>query len=302
MMPSIALARGNVLLSLMLAGGLATAGPPASTNFSYSVAPLYHFDSGLEDGGKAGFAGVFTSLGGSWKLGGGSSLGMRLSFDYEDWRFDEPQGFGGLTPWTNLYRLGVSLPYSYATEDGWLLSLTPTLMYSGESDADFSKALEYGATATLARKFGPDLTLGLGVAAFARIEETKVFPFLIVNWNITDRLRLTNPFAAGPAGPAGLELAYRLDGDWEAGLGATYRSYRQRLAEDGPFPDGVGENQYIPVYVHVGRNLTDTIKLRLYAGAALGGQLRVENEAGDRLYEEDQDPAAMLGLALIGRF
>ena len=70
MMPPTAFACGTSLLSLLLAVGLAAAGPPASPNFSYSVAPLYHFDSGLEDGGTVGFAGVFTSLGGSRKLGG----------------------------------------------------------------------------------------------------------------------------------------------------------------------------------------------------------------------------------------
>jgi len=302
MMPSNAFTRRGAFVTLLLAAGVATAEPMPAANFSYSIAPLYHVESGLDAGGEAGFAGVFTTLGGSWTLAEGASLGLRLAFDYEDWRFDQPQGFGGFAPWNNLYRLGLSLPYNYATGGGWVWGLTPTLMYSGESGADFSKALEYGATISLARKLRPDLTLGLGFGAYERIEETKVFPFLIVNWNITDRLRLTNPFPAGPAGPAGLELAYRLDGGWEAGLGATYRSYRQRLDEGGPFPDGVGENSYIPLYVHIGRNLTDGIKLRFYAGATLSGQLRVEDEDGDRLYEDDQDPAAMLGLALIGRF
>ncbi|WP_295406055.1 DUF6268 family outer membrane beta-barrel protein [uncultured Thiocystis sp.] len=287
-------------LTTVILTGSAAAQAPA--DFSYSISPLLHTESDLDGGGEAGFAGVLTTFGRSWTLDRQSSLGLRLQADYEDWRFDRVGGFGGVEPWGQLYRVGLSASYGFMTDDGWRLSVTPTVEYSGESGANFSDALEYGATVSAARRIRPDLTLGLGVGAFARIEENSLFPFLIVDWRITDRLRLSNPFLAGPAGPAGLEMSYALNAGWEAGIGASYRSYRHRLDEDGPFAGGVGENRYIPVYLRIGRDLSKTLKLSLYAGAATSATLRVEDANGNRLYEEDQDPAAMLGLSLIGRF
>ncbi|WP_201098368.1 DUF6268 family outer membrane beta-barrel protein [Thiocystis minor] len=302
-MTKLVFVRGaHALAAVMLAGSTAVFAESSPTNISASLTLLQHVESDLDAGGEAGFTGVFATVGGLWTRGPRSSLGLRLKIDFEDWNFDHVGGFGGATPWGDLYRVGLSVPYGYVTEGGWRLGLTPTVEYSGEADARLSDALEYGATVTAARRIRSDLTLGFGVGVYARIEETSLFPFLMVDWRITDRLRLTNPLVAGPTGPAGLELSYALNSGWEVGMGAAYRSYRHRLDRDGPFPGGVGENRYIPVFVRVGREFSETLKINLYAGAAMDSMLRVEDANGNRLYEEDQDPAAMLGLSLSGRF
>jgi hypothetical protein len=293
----------HVACALVLSTGIGAVSMAQSPpGVSFSIAPVVQFDSDLDSGGDAAYAAILTSLGTSWRIDERSSLGVRLRLDYEDWHFDKPLGFGGEQPWDRLYRAGISVPYGFTTEGGWRLGLTPTIESSGESGANFSDTLEYGATASVSRAVRPDLTLGVGVGVFEKIEETSAFPFLIIDWRINDRLRLTNPFPAGPAGPAGLELSYALDSGWTAGVGAAYRSFRFRLDSDGPFPDGVGEHRFIPVFVQLGRDLTENLSFKLYAGAATETTLRVEDEKGRRLYEEDQDPAAMLGVSVIGRF
>jgi len=69
--------------------------------------------------------------------------------------------------------------------------------------------------------------------------ETKGFPYIAVDWKITDDLRLSNPFARALR-PAGLELSY---GSLIAGDrgGGAYRSFRFRLDDSGVAPNGVGE-------------------------------------------------------------
>jgi len=292
----------RALAAFLLAGGfISSPGLPAA-DYSYSVVPIYQFDSDLDSGGSAGYTGVLASVGRSWTIDPGASLGFRLRFDYEDWRFDDLGAFGGLAPWSEVYRGGLAIPYSVTTDGGWRWSLTPTVEYAGESGAKFSDSLEYGASLVAARAIRPDLTLGLGAGVYYRIEETSAFPFVMIDWRITDRLRLSNPTAGGPSGPAGLELRYALDSGWEVALGAAYRSDRFRLDRDGPFPGGVGEQRAVPVLASIGRQLSDGLSLRLYAGAALGSTLRVEDEDGRRLYDEDRDPAAMVGLLVSGRF
>ena len=112
---------------------------------------------------------------------------------------------------------------------------------------------------------------------FYRIEKASAFPFLIVDWRIYDCWRLVNPLSSGPTGPAGLELNYRFDGNWTAGIGAAYRSLRFRLSDTGPVRNGVGEERGVPVFVHVTRRLGNEMALYFYGGVVAGGSLRVEN-------------------------
>jgi hypothetical protein len=299
-MPAPTLSRG-VAAAFVLASAGVSAQPPGS-GYSFAIAPFAHFDSDLDSGGEASFAGVFTSLGRRWALDERSSLGFRLAFDYEDWDFNGPVAFGGSDPWGEIYRLGLSLPYAYAAGNGWLWTVTPTVGYSGESGASSSDAIEYGATLSAAQRVRPNLLLGFGVGLFEQIEDTNVYPFVIVDWRIDERWRLSNPLPAGPAGPAGLELSYDLAGGWETGLAVTYRSKRFRLDSDGPFPDGVGEHRYIPVVARVGRSLSETLQLDFYLGAETGTKLRIEDRNGNRLFSDDQDSGFLLGASLVGRF
>jgi hypothetical protein len=249
-----------------------------------------------------GYAAVFTAFRGNWTLDSHSSLGVGLRFDAEDWRFNDIGTLGGVQPWDRLYRVGLSIPYSYTTDGGWRWTFSPTVEYSGESGASVSDSVEYGALVSAARRFHTGLTLGLGVGVYDRIEETRAFPFLIVDWRISDRLRLTNPLITGPAGPAGLEISYTLGSGWEAGIAAAYRSFRFRLDENGAIPNGIGENQNVPLVGRIGRKISDTLSFNFFVGATLAGNLRAEDQNGNRLYDVDRDPAALIGLSLAARF
>jgi hypothetical protein len=99
-----------------------------------------------------------------------------------------------------------------------------------------------------------------------------------------------------------VELNYRFDNGWVLGGGAAYRALRFRLREDGPFPNGIGEERGVPGFVHAARALGRTLRLDLYAGAIFGGELRVENASGDELITDDFDAVPFLGATLTARF
>jgi hypothetical protein len=170
------------------------------------------------------------------------------------------------------------------------------------SSADSAFAVGACAVATIAKVFSPDLVLGLGVSVFRRINETNALPFLIVNWKINDRWRVANPFEAGPAGGGGLELVYAPDDHWEFAAGATYRSYRFRLSEDGPTPNGIGENSFIPVFARISRTLTKELRFDFYATIQTAGKLTVDNSNGSGRYSEDYKVAPGMGATLAYRF
>lgn len=291
------------LVATAAAPALAQTAPgPTEWRWSYSAAGFNVFRSDLDNGGSAGMAGLFVGLSGVKPIDSKLAISTAIRFDLLDFSFRNPTAFGGVAPWNRVYQPGISVGVSYLLDNGWRLGFVPTVQYSGESGAKFGDAIIWGALASASKSFSKDLTLGLGVAGFSRIEKTSFFPFIIVNWRITENLRLANPFAAGPAGPAGLELVYDLGGGWETGVGAAYRSFRFRNSEDAPTPNSIGEARMIPVFARIAKNLTPTMQLELMAGATIGNQLKLYDQGGDRLVAENQDAAPFVALTFSGRF
>ncbi len=58
----------------------------------------------------------------------------------------------------------------------------------------------------------------------------------------------------------------------------------------------------MPLVARIGRKISDTLSFNFFVGATLAGNLRAEDQNGNRLYEEDRDPAALIGLSLAARF
>jgi hypothetical protein len=147
----------------------------------------------------------------------------------------------------------------------------------------------------------PDLMLGVGTGIFERLDQSEVFPYVVVDWKINEQLRLTNPFRAGPVGPAGLELVYTPDGAGD-GCGRAYRSYRFRLDDSSVVADGIGEVDFWAPFVRVGWRLGEHYRFDINGGATVGGSIAIEDENGNQLGETDYDTAPFAGVTLSGRF
>ncbi|MBS1178601.1 MAG: hypothetical protein H6R06_3013 [Proteobacteria bacterium] len=278
----------------------AQAQAPAARSF-VSVSPVFE-EADFDEGGDFSVGGVILRAGTSTGFGEGRRIGLTLNYDYFDYSFDDPVAFGGAAPWQVVQRYGFAVPLSFALQDGWSVGVSPQMDWFRENGAKTSDALVWGATATAVKRFDDGNLLGLGLAAFSGIEESKFFPFPIVSWQLSPRWRLVNPLAAGPTGPAGLEIDYLADGGWTIGVGAAWRSTRYRLSQSGPVANGVGEISGAPVFLRVSRDFAGAYTLNLYAGVVAGGQIRIEDSNGRKLVEEDFDTSPIVGANLTLRF
>ena len=267
-----------------------------------SAAPWIQGSADLDGGGDFRAAGLILRAGATRPFGNGHQAGLTFSYDFTDYRFSSPAAFGGLAPWDDVHRVGLSTPFVIRGTGGWGFLVTPSLDYLMEEGASSSDALSYGAVLAASRRFDADLQLGLGFGIFDQLEEVKVFPFIVVDWKLGERWRLANPLPAGPTGGGGLELNYRFDAGWTLGGGAAYRSVRFRLSEDGSFANGIGETRSVAAFLHAARDLGPNSRLGLYAGALFAGELRVESASGDELARQDFDPAPFFGAALSLRY
>lgn len=271
-------------------------------DYSFSYTPVYQFETDLDAGGSFDVGRHYLNFEAMQQLNRDLRLGLGLSYGYEDWNFDDRTDIAGASLWSDLHRAGVSLPIFYRAGNSWTLGLTPTVEFSGESGAEFSDSLIYGGVISASRSFGDNLFLGLGFGIFDELEETVFFPFIVIDWQIGPRFRLANPYRAGPAGPAGLELIYAPAETWELGIGGAYRSLRYRKDDGGAVPDGVVENEFFVGFLRIGKSLSRAFSLDLSGGFLFNGELSIEDADGNGIGDEDYDPAPFAALTFSGEF
>ena len=171
---------------------------------------------------------------------------------------------GASTTCGDVRRYGVSVPVSRALSNDWSLTVAPSVDWFGEK-----------VPATASPGSGAPWCRGETVWAATAWEWA---------WGVRpdredqrlpggDRgLAPERPLALGQSaaqqsGLAGLELDYRFDGDWTAGVGVAYRSVRFRLNDRASAP-GVGESG-VPLFLRVTLEANGAAP----GGAVVGGKL-----------------------------
>ena len=226
---------------------------------------------------------------------------VNAGYQYEHWSFSSPSAFGSDAPWGSINRPSVGFKVGYQVQPDIGLFVAPQFEWDYETGAGEGGGQNFGAVLGATKIFSRDLVVGLGAGVFHQINETKVFPFLIVNWKIDDKWKLANPLPAGPAGGAGLELVYAIDDNWDLAAGGTYREYRFRLKNSGPNANGIGQNQGIPLFARLTRKLGPNGRLDLYAGATVAGTLKLRDQDGNTLVSSDYNAAPFVALDARGR-
>ncbi len=295
---------------LLMISGLAhsaeeTAGPPVSEGpykASLSVGWVPDFD--LDSGGKAGATLLQASFGGSWQLDPAQRLGFSVQYAQQDWSFDQPAAWGVDTPWQDLSRFALSVPYSRVnTRTGWAYSIIPGMDFSRESGASSSDSFSYGVNAAVTRFLGKDRMIGGGVAIWQRLDGFQAFPFLAINWKLSEHWRLANPFQVSVVGPAGLEAVWSPKPGFEMGFGATWREYEYRLAASNPVaPGGILVDSTIPVYMRAETKFNESARLNLYLGAGVGGEFEFLDANENTVSTEEHSLMPIVGLTFSGQF
>jgi len=273
---------------------LAQPAPPDSVSVSTSLTGIGQLESRLDQGGNFSWNGVIAQGAVARQFTPDFSAAISLRYGYESWQFDTPSALGTVAPWGDVNRPAVGFRFAQQISPQLGVFIAPELEWSYESGASASDAKNFGAVFGATRFFSPTLVLGIGAGIFRQIDKTRIFPLLIVNWQIDEHWRVSNPFQAGPAGGAGLEIVRALGGQWELAAGASVRDYRFRLRDDGPAPNGIGRNQGVPVFARLTRQLGPRGHLDLYAGAVTAGKLRVLDSSGATLSSSNYRPAPLL--------
>lgn len=274
----------------------------AETCSRFSYAPIYQLETDMGAGGSFDVQRHFLRFDVTQIINHHWMVGVGLGFDFERWNFSDITAFAGVDLWDELFRPGLSIPIFYSPGGNWQFGIIPSVEIAGSSGADVSESLSYGSVLSAAYAFGPNLTLGLGAGVFRRLDQTEAFPYIVIDWEINSRLRLANPFQAGPVGPVGLELSYTPNDNWEMGLGGAYRSYRFRLGDSSAVTGGIGQVDFWAPFLRLGRKLGQRYQLDINVGATVDGSITIEDENASKIGETDYDTAPFLAVTLKGQF
>lgn len=271
---------------------------------SVSVVGINQSNTDLNSGGSFGWSYASASLGLMNTVSPVTTVGMSLRYDTEFWNWSNMQTYnlGGKNPWGTIQSPGVSFFYSHKFDSDWKLNLIPTLESTGEQGAELGDSLTYGAIINASKQLSPTLNLGLGTGVFRQIDTNRIFPFVVIDWKITDRWNLNNPFPGGPAGGAGLELSYAVTPQFKVSGGAAYRSYRFRLSNSSAYAGGVGQHKFIPVFARFSYAFDRTTLLDLYTIANVGGSVSAIDPNGNTALSTNYKTTPAIALSLVKRF
>ena len=266
----------------------------------------YQADTDMDDGGEFNLMRAGIGLNAAFDVNSELRLDATVAYQFDSYDFSGRTGFGGLDPWEDINSLRMRIGARYIIDDQWAVFGGPILSFSAEDDASFSNSFTAGGVAGASYRMSDTFTLGFGYGVFGQIDDdTKIFPFFTFNWKASDQLTIRSaelPVGMNARGGGGIEAAWALSDTWELALGAQYQTSRFRLDDEGVAPDGVGESRSVPIYVSSKWSITPNCMVGAFVGVVVGGELRLENDGGNRISEEDFDPAPLLGGRVSFRF
>lgn len=227
------------------------------------------------------------------KIFAGVSLGYgQLNYDWNQFSSTPLANTVTLGDWQHINRYSASLSFIFKPEDKWLFILSSKMQKAYAANASASDAISYGSVLTGMYSFPNDNRLGVGVAYLNDLDEVKIMPFVAVKWQINDQWSLTNPFSAGFAGPAGIELRYQYNKNWQFGWGGSRRSQRFLLNDK---PQNAEINEWVS-FARFGWEITPQLTLNTYTGFIFNGELNISDP--DQKYKMDNQGAAAVSVDL----
>jgi hypothetical protein len=206
-------------------------------------------------------------------------------------------GFSTGDPWETILTMRLVTKLRYQLSEQWGVFAGGVFISAAETDADWGDSFSGGGLVGVDFRHSKSLSVSLGVAMITQLaDDARLTPMVSLNWLPHEH------WAVRVGAAAAGEVTYRVTKPVELGLGLLYKQRRFRLDDSGVAPDGVGEDNNLPLRLHLGWDITPQISLHFLGGAALGGEVRLDDRNGNRINKQDYDPAPYVGLRFVGGF
>jgi hypothetical protein len=279
--------------------------PPMSATVQYG----HQFQADVEDAGtKIARDTAFFGLNQRFKLGERTTLFTLETYTLHAYDFSGRSGTNNRYRWDDVHRIVLAGMVGHDLNENWRLLGGAMIRSWGEGGAQFGDTLSGGLLAGFDYHTGPDFSIGLIVGALSKLGGgVGLIPVPTLRWNMTPDWHLNVGMVQLVDPGVGAMISHDFTKELSLGAGFTYQSRQYRLADKtrvtptGARPNrtddgGIGQETEFPVFAVLRYQPTPKIQLDVHGGVALGGNVRVEDEDGGRIRDDDYDPAGLLGL------
>lgn len=306
-------------------GAVAVEPPDQREPYRIDAAYAHRFETDVDNNGKFSEENVFARFASRTKLSSTIDWHNVFMYGFSAYDFSNTDRGGW---WGDVHSLTYVPTLSWQVNKRWSVFGGPVLQVAAESGGDFGDGVSGGAVGAFSWSPDPSLRVGAGLVALSRLEsDATLAPIPIVHWQFAENWRLRSGlqnFAARQG--FGGEIGWAPSDSIELSAGIAFQRLRFRMDDDGPtclpgdpqcsrtqsgqptgnvgspIKDGVGDDRSVPVFGRLTFTLSDGMEVEASAGAALAGEMRLEDKKGRKIAKGDYDPQAVIGLRLIRAF
>lgn len=280
--------------------------PPTAAILQYG----HQFGAEVEDGGETELARntAFFGLAHRMKLGERTALFALGNYTLHAYDFSGGRAVENRYQWDRVHRGVVAGMIGHDAGEHWRILGGAMLRTWGETGADFSDTLTGGLLAGFDYHPSEEFSIGAIVGLLNKLEGgVGILPVPTLKWKFAPAWRLNVGMVQLVDPGVGAQIDHQLTPELSLGAGFTYQSRQFRLSgarratatdpgrartDDG----GIGQETEIPVFAMLRYRPMPRVEIDLSGGVALRGNLRVEDEDGGRLADDDYEPAGLLAL------
>lgn len=277
----------------------AGAGPGPGINLTLTPLGEITFSTDLKNS-----SGSFSVYRGGLKLGVSGAvdeqlrLNLSVSTEASSYHFRNATGIiaGTSKPFNDMNLARISPSAVYAIDNEWAVVVGGLVEFAGEGSADVGDSATGGGFASARYAFSKDFSLGFGVLAVSRLEDSAlVVPIVSLEWQITPKVSLASKELGGV-------LTAKLSDEWSFFMQAGYETREYRLAEESLQSKGVLRDRRVPVSAGVRYAPARWLECSLRGGATVWQEFKLDDMDGNQVSKVRSEPAPFIGLALEFRF
>jgi len=214
--------------------------------------------------------------------------------------------------WDDVHRMVIAGLIAHDLNDEWRLIGGGLFRSWGEGGADYGDSITGGLLGGFDYHPNEDFSIGLMIGAFSALEDSVAFlPVPTLKWRFAEDWRLNVGMVAVADPGIGAELSWQLNDELTIGAGAALQTRQFRLKDkarvlagangDPARPSesdagGVASEREVPIFGLVRWKPTPRTAIDLQGGVAVAGNLRLEDDDGDRIRDDDYDAAPFIAL------
>lgn len=205
--------------------------------------------------------------------------------------------------WSDVHQFTFVGMATYSLNDDWTLIGGALFRLSGERGADYSEGISGGGFGGFRHQWSDSLDVGVVVGVLTQIEDNAaVMPLPIVHWKFTDGWQLNLDIHHLGGVGYGPELAWKPNDELDLSLVAAFERRRYRLENSGPTKNFIGDETSAPIVLKADWHPTPNIDLGAFAGVVVGGNIRMETQGGNKVFDKSYKPTPTIGLNGTVRF